>query len=342
MAISYERKYGFLYSKGQETSLQSKLDAYKLIRNPVAYVTNKYAYELIMDGIIKEDFTKFAEYDVFWELVMKLWKDPSFIANKTYKNYGADEVEVDPDFIGFTWDSKEWRIYLTYNRLATEYPINKKYFVFFDDNDTIERDELYPALMNIITNIGKENPYDNMKRYEYQDPNKNRLFYVFYYGAEPSVDKCRSVIREELIRKFGYENAKQSYPNLFIDTFRKIYTVSDNKGYPINYTQLQEFIVKHDIFRPEVVLLLDWTVPIVIENGLSDVLPKFTPITEKDADSNKFIYFLSRVLNYLQGKLLTPDFVKEAQFSETTTYAAFVFGGIEWQVMKINYNKNLY
>jgi hypothetical protein len=337
MSQTIERRYCFLYEKKQEIALDSKIDAFRLLRTPIAYTNHKYTYELLVDGAIGEDVTQYADYDVFWELIIKLWKDDSFYKNQTFRNYGASDVTRDIDLIVFTRNDIEWRIYLTFDRLQDEYPVENKYLVFFDENQTIEHDEMFSTMMFFVNNMGKENPYTNVKRYEYEDATKFQIFYVFYYGLEPDAEKCKSVIREELARKFGYDNAKERYPSLFIDSFRRIFLVTENRGYPINHQTLNEFIITRDIFRPEVILLLDWSVPIVVEYGLSDIIPNFTPVTERDTQSNQFIYFLSKVLNYLQGKVLTPQFIREAQFSENENYAAFVFAGVEWQVQKTNY-----
>jgi hypothetical protein len=334
---SLERRYCFLYPKGQETDVKNQLDAYKLFRDPIAYTNAKYAYELLVDGGLGDNATQYSDYDQFWELVIKLWKDDSFYQNGTYRSYGATDIVRDTDYIEFTRNNLEWKVYLDFDRLFGEYPVDNKFLVFFEEDRTINEGELFGTMMFFLNNMGKENPYTGVKRWEYQDPNTYQVFFVFYYGAEPSEDTCKTQIRLELIKRYGYEGAKLRYPNLFIDSFRKIWLLVDNKGYPIDYQTLRDFVVEKNLFRPEVILLLDWTVPLVVEYGVSDIIPNFTPVTERDAQSNEFIYFLSKVLNYLQGKVLTPSFIREAQFAETDEYASFVYQGVQWQVVKVNY-----
>jgi hypothetical protein len=339
-----QRKYCFLYEKGQEMSVKDRLDAYRLFRDPIAYTNSKYAYELLVDGSIGSDATQYADYDVFWELIIKLWKDDSFYKNGTYRTYGATDVVRDSDYIEFVRNDTEWRVYMTFNKLFTEYPVDNKYLVFFDENRNIEEGELYSTMMFFLNNMGKDNAYTGVKRWEYQDAKTFQIFFVFYYGAEPTSEKCKSEIRLELIKRYGYFSAKDKYPNLFIDSFRKIWLLTENRGYPIDYQTLNDFVTEKDLFRPEVILILDWSVPLVVEYGVSDIIPNYTPVTERDTQSNQFIYFLSKILNYLQGKVLPSSFIAEAQFTETDEYAAFIFGGVQWQVQKINYeypiNKN--
>lgn len=333
-----DKRYGFLYGKLQESTVKDKLEAYKLLRTPMLYVHQTYHdYELLMDGIIREGgIVDTSDYDIFWEVIYKLWKDDSFFQNQTYKNYGVSKVTKDPDHIGFTWMNTEWHIFLTFDRLKREYPVDPKFLVWFDEDQVVKQEEIYGTLMFFVQKLGKDNDFDNVYRYPYQDAVRTQNFYVFYKGNPPTHDRAKLVIREDLVIKFGYEEAKKKYPNLFVDSYRNVYPHYANEAYSIDYDMLRMFVVQYGIFHPEIIMLLDWMCPIVIENGIDDVLPDFHPQVGKNPENDKFIYFLTKVLNYLEGRVLDAVFIREAQFTETDEYAAFIFRGIEWRVKKIS------
>jgi hypothetical protein len=337
------RRYCFLYQKNDEKNIQGDvLSAYKLFAHPFVYHTAQYNYELLIDEPISDNpqYVNLQDYDIFWELVYKLYTDPSFITNQTYLNYGATDVQKDTDYINFTYQAQEWKIYTTYTRLADEYPVALHYLVFYDENDNISYNELYPMMYFFCDRLGKENLYTGVKEFLYQDPDKFQRFYVFYYGSEPSTFICRIQIRNHLVTTLGYTVARQRYPNLFIDAWRRIFVHTANNGYPIDYELAKSFIEANDIFHPEILLLLDWTCPLIVEGGLSDILPRYMPIEEEgNIESNLYIFYLSKTLNYITGTVITPSFITEANFMETDEYCSFIFGGVEWRVVKFLYDQ---
>jgi hypothetical protein len=135
-------KFCYLYDKSEETDLTDKIAAYRLFKDPVAYTNDKYPYELLVDGSIGTNATQYSDYDVFWDLVMNLWKSDSFFANGTYRSYGAENVTRDSDYIQFDRKGVTWKIYLTLARLTNEYPLESKYLVYFDPSNSVDTTEM--------------------------------------------------------------------------------------------------------------------------------------------------------------------------------------------------------
>lgn len=338
MSILNKRRYCYLYPKSDQVNLSGDIiNAYKILREPYIYHSTYYNYELLIDEPISDNpqYVNLQDYDLFWELVYSLRTDPSFFLNGTYTNYGASDVRRDVDYLEFVKDNQEWKIYSTYNRFATEYPVPYHYYIFYDDNETIESNEMYPVLSQFCDRLGKENKYTGVKVWIYQDPNKTQKFYVFYYGDLPSDVICRLEIRKHLVDTLGYTTAKQRFPNLFIDTIKLLYILFNNECYPLDYEKLKSFVDTHDIFHAEVVNILDWRCPLIVSGGLSDIVPNFSPIEEEGNEiSNQWLFYTTKVLNYLDGTVLTQNFRIESNFSETDEYCSFIYLGIEWRILK--------
>ena len=336
------RRYVYLYNVGEEISIKGDiLNAYKLFSDPYVYQNSGYDFELLMDGDIdptNPDYENSSDYDQFFELIYKLMTDPAFISNQTYLSYGATNLQVDSDYIEFDRSGYEWKIYLTFDRLEDEYPAPDQFYVFYDEDDTINTNEIWTVLSTLCDELGKENKYTGVYEYVYNDGTTVQHFYVFYYGDPPTDEIAKIAIRNHLVQQLGYDEARNRYPNLFIDTYRNIYLLYELEGFPINVELLNNFVDDNNIFHPEVFTLLDWRNPLIAENGISDIVPNYAPIEiSTEPNDNLFLFYLSTCLNYLDGTIITPEFRTEANFNETDDYVSFVYNGTEWRIQKWTY-----
>lgn len=331
-------RYAFLYPVTQENviSITDVNDIYKLFKDPVLYKTPIHDWELICDGLLGID-VQLADYDIFWELIYKLKTDESFYLNHEYLQYGAIDVELDINYIEFVRNEELWHIHLSIPRLMNEYPMEQDYLIFYDEDRTIQYVELYNTLNFFLENMGRDNNYIGFASYETFKGPLPVIFFIFYSREEPSQMKMRQLVRDYLTNKYGYEEARELFPILFVNSTRKIFLFDESRGFVINYNHLKLFIDRYGINHPEVIYLLDWICPLVIEYGLSDVVPNYSHHVNPNSNNTSFIYYLSKVLNYLQGRVFDPMTLLNANFYETDEYAAFVWGGIEWQVMRVNY-----
>ena len=304
------------------------------------YTNNTYPkYIFLCDGKINDEednYTSTNDYNVFFELLHKLITNSNFYINQEYLAYNAFNLVLEPGaFISFKRNDIVWKIYLNINRLLAEYKFKRKMLVFFDEDHNIESLEMFPTMTWFQEKLGKENKYDGVYKYTYMDPLNTYYFYVFYQNPVPSKKEVENAIRDYVIERYTYPIAKKKFPNLFIDMYRNIYPMWHNTCTPINYELASLYINQYTIYRPEILLLLDFDVPLICEHGVSDVVPNYSPIQTNDLDSNKFIYFLSKILHYMfHGSVLTANFKIESNFDENADSCSFLFKNIQWVVFK--------
>lgn len=193
-------------------------------------------------------------------------------------------------------------------------------------------------MVELCNKLGKDNIYNSVKEWLYIDTGIKLSFYIFYSsGATPGEVVCREVVRQYLINKYGLEKAKQDFPKLFISDQRKIFCVYDNTKLPIDYQILTNYVEQFNIVTPEVIHVLDYKSPLLVEYGLSDIYVDYDSQEGTNPLNNTFLFYISQVLNYYNGKLLSTSFIQESQFTEYDDYCSVVTSGIEWQIMKKTY-----
>ena len=330
----------YIFCATPETSFDITIEIGKLLVDPIREKLNAYSYEFLMDNEVSSEYEKFTNKEVFYELIYRLFNEDYFYLNGTYKNYGAESAFVadDKSYISFTKEEHEYRVYKDAERFKLDYPKRNQYLVYWDPDNTIIEPEMYTLFLWVIEKVGKDNPYTNVVKYLYVDETKEQSFFILYYGPEPNLEEQRNAIRNHLIETLGYDEAKRQFPALFIDSNRKIYLMLENKAYPVNFRIATSFIEQYMIAEPEIILVLDWYCPLVVEYGVSDIIPNYCPIEEDgNIDSNQFLYFLTTVLNYLDKRIiLTNEFKNLSQFYENEERASFVCNNIRWDVMKDN------
>jgi len=346
--------YGYLLPSNEEKTLSDKKDIIRMMKNPTLYTNETAAllsrYSIITDTVLPEiDETKFvdtAEYDVWYEGVVRLFTDPTFITNQIYKSFLIDDIvdHIVDGYVEYVWAGRiKFVIANTLRSFKLIYPEIAHYYVVYDESQNVTNDEMLTLMAQLCNELGKENIYDSVRQWNYfSDEGVKTSFYIFYSGSKPSDLICQEVIRNYVIKKYGLEEAKRRFPRLFITTVRKVFCLYDNKILPIDYAMLSGLIEEYNILMPEIIHVLDYISPIIIEYGLSDIYPNYTSQQSTDPLVNTFLYYISSILNYYNGKKLTRDFIQESQFRETDDYCSVVTAGIEWWIMKKSYRGSYY
>lgn len=375
MAKSYDVVYSFLTNRGVSTQInkEERLAIYRTFSEPISYTLNHafpesglYAenYELITDGNLPFDVTSEGSYTNtyinFWFIVLKLQQNGAWVTNGGATSYGVTEILIKQGYVSFVLDKKRYYVFTSVDSMEDIYAIKEEYYIFYDDfesdtkrRDNIETEDIYTVLNEFVNVLGKDNIYNKVTTYTYngstcyydehgevQERQITQHFYLFYNKIAPSEETKKEAIKNKLIvDKGGRDQAAFEYPNLFNDEVRRVFALRENKGYPVNVNALNEFVYNNNVSNPEVILLLDWRCPIVVENGVSDIITNYSPIvmedgSEESVKNNQFIYYLSSILNYLMGTNDTLDFINETGFKETDEYVQFIFSFITWQVQK--------
>ena len=363
----------FLFKLGNTIDKNERISVYKTFSNPISYTLNYKNssftfsdYELICDDKIGfethnalGDYTN--QYISFWFVLLKIRENGAWLANNLYLEYGVSNLECHSSeekilCCSFLMNNLQYRIFFDVKCLLQEYAdVRQDYFVFYDDKgerDTIESKDVFSVLNNIVKVIGKDNIFTDVDTYIYigstnvYDVEGNRYlkqitqkFYILYNTVAPSLETKKKVIREKLIADKGSrDQAALEYPDLFTEEYRTIYRLRENKGFPINVVIMEEFLADNYILNPEIILMMDLKCPIIVENGVSDIIENYSPIRVEEEDyyeSNQFIFFLSSVFNYIDGLNTDVGGLKNTTgFIETDEWVQFSFSNISWRVMK--------
>lgn len=379
MAESYDVIYSFLTDRGVSTPInkEERITIYKTFTDPISHTLKHtfpeaglYAsnYELITDGNLPFDVTDAdsytSKYINLWFIILKLQQNGAWVTNGGAASYGVTEIVIKKGYVSFVLEKKRYYVFTEIDAMEDIYAIKEEYYIFYDDfesdtkrRDNIESEDIYKVLNEFVNVLGKNNMYKKVTTYTYngttcyynengdvQEKQITQHFYLFYNKIAPEEESKKEAIKNRLIiDKGGRDQAAFEYPNLFNDEVRRVFALRENKGYPVNVNALNTFVYNNNVTNPEVILLMDWRCPIVVENGVSDVITNYSPIVVEDnseeaVKNNQFIYYLSSILNYLMGTNDKPDFVNETGFKETDDYVQFIFSFITWQVQK-NYIK---
>ena len=223
--------------------------------------------------------------------------------------------------------------------------------------NTIESVDVFGVLQKFARDLGTNNIYKNVTCYHYngstcyydldgkiQYKNIHQDFYVFYTRLAPNTDAMKNIIQSQLIIDKGSRDlAAFAYPDLFEDEIRSIYMLETNRCFPVSYNKINEFLAEHKGFKnPEIISVLQLTCPLIVENGVSDVIEAYSPIeindpqTEGQIEANKFLFYLSSIVNYINGSNLDPAFYEESGFKDCLEYGyvEFKFQFVTWRVYK--------
>lgn len=363
----------FLFELGSEINKTERISVYKTFSQPVSntltFSNNSFnfcKYELISDGPLGFEKTNLNgnytdQYISFFFVILKIRENGAWMANKLYKDYGVEIISnhISEDNIKcctFTMYNIQFSVYFDVKCLLEEYAdIRQDYYVFYDDigeRDVVESKDMYSMLVRMISALGKDNMFTDVDTYIYigntnildSQGNKylkqiSQKFYILYNTVAPSLETKKKVIRDKLIEDKGSrDQAAFEYPDLFTEEYRSIYLLRENKGYPINLAVVNDFLNKNYVVNPEVILLLDWKCPLIVENGVSDIIENYSPVrieSEDYYDSNQFIFFLSSIINYIDGlNDNAGGLVDTTGFIETDEFVQFSYHNISWRVMK--------
>lgn len=348
-----EKRYCLLFESDNEKIIEDKKYLIRITDEPTLYDNKDQTHTLFMDRPLETDFINKKDYEILFEGIIRILTEPEFYANGTYKNYYMSNISIEPEeYVTFIFQDKtRFFVATSIARFKKMYPITSYYYVVHDEDNTVNNNEMLSMIVGILNQFNKEGRnYTDVLIWDYIDDRKKDSFYVLYSGDEPSVVIIKDVIRNYLINYYrtkyhlsendAYKKAKQEYPLLFIDSFRKIYVMYDNTQFPINVENLNTFIDRNNILMPEVIYCLDWVSPLIIEYGISELIPDFVFYESENIVNNKFLYYISNVLNYYENKVIDKNFIKESHFVEYEDYCSVVCAEVEWQIMKQHYNNN--
>jgi len=349
-----ETIYGYLLASDEEKALADKKEIIRMMTSPTLYTNETTAtlskWSIITDKVLPDEgetkFVDLAEYDVWFEGIVRLFTDNTFIENGTYRSFHISNIvdDIADGYVEFIWAEKiKFVIANTQSAFRLIYPALTHYYVVYDESQNVTNDEMLELMSKLCNELGKDNVYQSVKQWNYYtDDNIKTSFYIFYSGSKPGDIVCQEVVRQYLINKYGLDEAKRRFPKLFVSTTRKVFCLYDNKKEPIDYIMLSNFVTEYNILTPEIIHVLDYISPVIVEYGLTDIYPNFSGQNSLDPLNNKFLYYISSILNYYNGKKLTKDFIQESQFRETEDYCSVVTAGIEWWVMKKSYRGSYY
>ena len=223
--------------------------------------------------------------------------------------------------------------------------------------NTIESVDVLTMLQTFAKDLGKGNTYNGVTNFHYNGStsyydetgkicfkNVHQDFFIFYTRLAPTVEECKHAVREQLIiDKGGRDAAAFAYPDLFVNEIRRIFILRNNTGFPVSYNECTSFLDQNPLSNPEIITMLSMTCPLIVENGVSDVIQKYSPIaiedpkTEEEREANKFLFYLSSIVNYINGSNLDPDFYEETGFEDhlaISGYVQFTYAFVTWQVYK--------
>ena len=347
--------YGYLFRNNDEKDLTDYREIIRIMTKPTMYNNETSAimkmYNILTDTTLPDlpDGSKFidtAEYNQWYEACIRFFTDNTFITNKTYEQFNCSDVEdhLADNYVIFKFGST-LQFVITDNATTFKniYPMLTHYYVVYDESQNISNDEMLSFLATLGNELGKDNIYTSVRQWNYVNEQGIRTsFYIYFSGSKPGDIICQEVVRTYLIKKYGVEYAKAVFPRLFISSIRKVFCLYDNKVLPIDWNMMVNFITEYNILAPEIIHVLDYISPIVVEYGVSDIYPTYKDKESTDSMNNKFLYYISSVLNYYNGKKLTKDFIEESQFTEHDDYCSVVTAGVEWHIMKKSYRGSYY
>lgn len=229
----------------------------------------------------------------------------------------------------------------------------------FRERNTIEAVDVYGVLQKFAKDLGKANIYTGVTCYHYNgstcyyDSEGNEKyrpihqdFFVFYTRVAPDEKAMRNIIQNQLIIDKGSRDlAAFAYPDLFVNEIRRIFVLEENRGIPISYNKITSFLSTMSKFEnPEILTVLQLTCPVIVENGVSDVIEAYSPIeinepsTPSQIEANRFLFYLSSIINYFNGTNLNPGFLEQTSFElgldteYNRRYAQFRFAFVTWRV----------
>lgn len=346
--------YGYLLASDEEKVLTDKKEVIRAMNDPTLYTNTTTAllsnWSIITDQNIPPEgdvkFVDTAEYDVWFEGVVRLFTDPTFITNGVYRSFFISSIvnNIEDGYVEYIFGNKlRFIIANTVQAFRLIYPQMTHYYVVYDESQNVTNDEMLTLMAELCNELGRDNVYNSVCQWNYySDDMIKTSFYIFYSGSRPGDLICQEVVRTYVINKYGLEEAQRRFPKLFISTIRKVFTLYDNTIEPIKYQMLKDFIEEYNIFSPEIIHVLDYISPIAVEYGVSDIYSSYTSKHSTDPMNNKFLYYISSVLNYYNGKRLTRDFIEESQFHEYEDYCSVVTGGVQWNIMKKSYRGSYY
>ena len=311
--------------------------------------------------------------DPDWVSITDGSQDRSYFTEIDYRTGGrVSFIYCTPSESGTFFPQRKYVIFYNLDTLLNEYVLQSNYYVFYDDihkRNSIEREDVQSMLIKLLGEIGKNNIYNGVAHFLYYGNTCERViedgkeiiryasekitqdFYVFYVQQPPTDDTMRVLIKEKLILDYsdenglnGRDNAAFVYPDLFDNEVRRIYILEENRFFPVSYNIVNEFMLQHgDIENPEIISMLQYHCPFIVENGVSDVVPAYHPLeyegsdlTNDEKESNEFLYRISSIANYINNLLSEPSFSNEAGYEETDNYVQFKFSFVTWRVMKTN------
>ena len=309
--------------------------------------------------------------DPDWLSITDGSQDRSYFTEIDFKTGGrVSFIYCSKSETGVFYPERKYVIFYELDTLLNEYVLQSNYYVFYDDihqRNSIEREDVQSMLIKLLGEIGKTNIYTGVAHYLYYGNTCERViengkevvkyaaekitqdFYIFYVQQAPTEETMKVLIKEKLLLDFsdenglnGRDNAAFVYPDLFDSEVRRVYILEENNFFPISYNILNAFMLTHpEISNPEVISMLQYDCPFVVENGVSDVIPAYHPLayegsdlTSDEKESNEFLYRLSSIANYINKLLSEPSFTNEAGYDETSEYIQFKFSFITWRVMK--------
>ena len=169
---------------------------------------------------------------------------------------------------------------------------------------------------------------------------------MFYTRVAPDEKAMRNIIQNQLIIDKGSRDlAAFAYPDLFVNEIRRIFVLEENRGIPISYNKITSFLSTMSKFEnPEILTVLQLTCPVIVENGVSDVIEAYSPIeinepsTPSQIEAKRFLIYLSSIINYFNGTNLNPGFLEQTSFElgldteYNRRYAQFRFAFVTWRV----------
>jgi len=360
--------YGLFFNATNSKSLSDKKEAIRLMQTPILYTNTNISlsdFNLLLSkdlSCISDNFPNSTDYDDFFSAVTQIFSSNQFVSNSLYKSYGIKNLTITPlnenyqflenldnnleysNYISFIYQNYKFVIANSIEGFRKIYIVPNEYYIIYDEDQKVENNEMLPMLLNIVDNVGKNNIYTSVRKWDYIDETKVKSFYIFYSGEYPSDYVTMELIRSFLVNKYGYENAKLEFPRLFITTERRIFCMYENKQYPINYENLKAFIEENNIISPEIIHVVNFISPCIVEYGLSDIITDYSPNENTNVLNNRFIFYLSSILNSFNGKVLDSNFITSSHYIEYIDdhCVSFECGGVKWFVIKADYTNSHY
>jgi len=366
--------YGYICKTDtNERKLKFFKDSIHSIQNPFIYTSNyvntttSSRMNLQFTALFNEELSDYfpdgfitdsgsIAYDTFFNNMIKMlyYKDSYEvnppIDNVIWLNGIADESTgsftpyvckfnyvLDDDVLNFVITNSE-SSYIDY------LPIEDHYFTVFDMDQTVDNRELYDMLIDINNEIGRENIYRGVAQFSFTNEHQTKYFYIFYSTLDvPNYGLQKELVKEYLIenyKKLGYDTIEELmngfFKPLFDSSSKELYPMYENNKIPITYADVIDYYPYADE-RTEIIHVLDVTTPIIVATGISDVFPKYTERMSTNLINNKFLFFISTVLNYFADPVSNPlseEFKRESGYTDFGSYVSVYLNAVEWQIHK--------